>query len=628
MPFNLNNSAFGRGNFAISNGGALEYTGDTRSTNSAISLGTGGGSVAVTNSNAELIISGPISGSGGLTKTGSGLLTLQLFSGTNSYSGATIIGAGTLQFANTNSMPSSGDVAVNSSTTLAVGVGGVGRWTNGTSGGGTIGGLIAGTGGQGTANQITWNSGSFLGINTESALAAHSLTAAASATSGVAPAPLRNDVGLSKVGPGTLTLSGSNSYSGGTTIRGGTLQFANTTAMPTSGGVIVFNSQELAVNAGGAGEWTNGLSGGGSIGGLIAGTGGQGSADQVTWNSGSRLAIDTTNAPGGSVTYSGVIGNFRSGVGTTTNFVGLTKLGSGTLILSGNNSYSAGTTIRGGTLQFAKTAAMPLPEGFAISPVEAANGANLAVNVGGAGEWTNGTSGGGSIGGLIAGIGGQGTVDQVNWSGGSALGIDTTNAPGGTVTYSGTIGNFRSFPSTRQRRRANEAWLRNTVAYGNEHVLGYHNRQWGRSLASTDGGTVATNNFVYVGYDSGADGTLSVGGGSGSSSWTTNAASYVGFAGIGTMNVTGGGALSNRLTFIGHNSGSNGTVNVGGGTGSSTWTTNGQDLNVGYLGATGTMNVTGGGTVSSARGLVGSFAGSNGTVNVGAGTGNSNLDDD
>ena len=97
------------------------------------------------------------------------------------------------------------------------------------------------------------------------------------------------------------------------------------------------------------------------------------------------------------------------------------------------------------------------------------------------------------------------------------------------------------------------------------------------------------------------------------------------------MNITGGGAVSSNWGLVGSSAGSNGTVNVGGGTGNSTWTTNGGILWVGDVG-TGTMNISGGGTVSSGSGHVGrrtissgsgTISGS-GTVNVGGGAGNAN----
>ena len=123
------------------------------------------------------------------------------------------------------------------------------------------------------------------------------------------------------------------------------LQFAKIASMPASGIVLVASGGTLAVNAGGTGEFTNATSGNGSIGALFAGTGGQGNT--VSLNSGSAIGIDTTNASG-SLVYTGNL---------ATAGVGLTKLGSGTLILSGANSYTGNTTISNGALQIGNAGA-------------------------------------------------------------------------------------------------------------------------------------------------------------------------------------------------------------------------------------------------------------------------------
>ena len=61
----------------------------------------------------------------------------------------------------------------------------------------------------------------------------------------------------------------------------------------------------------------------------------------MTFASGSSLGIDTTNA-GGSLTYAGNI---------TASGLGITKLGTGSLVLSGTNTYTGGTAVQAGTLQ-------------------------------------------------------------------------------------------------------------------------------------------------------------------------------------------------------------------------------------------------------------------------------------
>jgi len=115
---------------------------------------------------------------------------------------------------------------------------------------------------------------------------------------------------LTKLGDGTLTVSGSNSYSGGTTLSSGSLQIGNANALGTG---------SLAVNGG-----TLDLHGYSASVGALSGTGGS-----VT-NTGTGAATLTTMVTGSS-TYAG---NIAGGVGS----VNLVKSGSGTLILSGSIS--------------------------------------------------------------------------------------------------------------------------------------------------------------------------------------------------------------------------------------------------------------------------------------------------
>jgi autotransporter-associated beta strand protein len=145
--------------------------------------------------------------------------------------------------------------------------------------------------------------------------------------------------GILKTGNGEMLLSGSNTYSGGTDINAGILQFANTAATPANGSIAVAGSAILAVNAGGASEFSGGTAGAGSIGGLLAGVGGQGAP--VTWQSGAILGIDSTNAAGG-LTYAGSIADTGSGP------LGLAALSGGTLTLAGTNTYTGGTDVLNG----------------------------------------------------------------------------------------------------------------------------------------------------------------------------------------------------------------------------------------------------------------------------------------
>ena len=84
-------------------------------------------------------------------------------------------------------------------------------------------------------------------------------------------------------------------------------------------------------------------SGNGTIGGLLAGLGGQ-SGGTVTYTGNVKLGIDTTN--GGDRTYTDAIGDVA---GSTS--LGLTKLGTNKLTLTGATTYTGDTTVMAGALE-------------------------------------------------------------------------------------------------------------------------------------------------------------------------------------------------------------------------------------------------------------------------------------
>jgi fibronectin-binding autotransporter adhesin len=114
--------------------------------------------------------------------------------------------------------------------------------------------------------------------------------------------------GLTKSGSGTLTLSGANTYTGGTTVSAGTLTLGASDRLANNGALTISSSATFNLN--GHNETIGSLAGAGN----------------VTLGAANLIAGEANT----STTYSGVI----SGTG------GLTKRGTGTLILSGNNTYS------------------------------------------------------------------------------------------------------------------------------------------------------------------------------------------------------------------------------------------------------------------------------------------------
>jgi outer membrane autotransporter protein len=216
---------------------------------------------------------------------------------------------------------------------------------------------------------------------------------------------------LSKIGSGTLILAAANTYAGGTLLDFGTLGIASNGAL-------------------GAGAVT-----------MAPGTTLQFEASGLTLPNGIVLVADPTIDTGSNTdTISGVI----SGSGA------LDKIGSGTLILTGANTYSGPTDVQEGTLGL---------RGSLASTVTVESGATLG--------------GTGSIGGLIANAGATiapgvlgpyatfTVTGEASFAPGSTFAVNispagqndklvttgTTTISGGTVAVNGASGTY--LPSTR-----------------------------------------------------------------------------------------------------------------------------------------------------------------------------------
>ncbi len=154
---------------------------------------------------------------------------------------------------------------------------------------------------------------------------------------------------LVKTGTGELTLSGDNTYSGGTTITGGTLTADHADSL---GSGDIDNSGVLQV---GEGELKNTLFGSGSL--VKTGTGEltlNGDNDYsggTTIDDGVLIADNADSLGSGDIDNSGVLQVGEGELENTLSGSGsLVKTGTGELTLSGDNTYSGGTTISGGTL--------------------------------------------------------------------------------------------------------------------------------------------------------------------------------------------------------------------------------------------------------------------------------------
>lgn len=224
----------------------------------------------------DFTLSGALSGSGTLVKNGASNLTLN---GSNAYTGGTVLSAGSLSVGNNNAL-GSGALNVTGNANL----------------------IDAGTDTLG--NAISLGSGTTLTLGTVDGLA----------LSGV----LSGNGSLSKTGAGVLSLSGSNTYAGGTTLQAGGLLLGNNNALGSA-----------ALNVTGAAS--------------LDGTGVRSLSNAINLNGG-----DLTLPGSYDLTLSGVIDGANA----------LIKQGSNTLTLNNANTYSGGTTLNGGSLLLGNSGAL------------------------------------------------------------------------------------------------------------------------------------------------------------------------------------------------------------------------------------------------------------------------------
>ena len=298
------------------------------------------------------------SGAGSLTKNGTGTL---LLAGANTYTGATAINAGLVKAGVDSVSTTSGALGTSGGGTVTVGLGAAldfnGHVVNknlnlngsGISGGGVLTNSSSTAGSStgtitlaGSTTIVSAGSGGLtLGGNiTDNGYALAVDGAGATTLSGI----ISGLGSLIKNGAGTLTLSGSNTFSGGITLNSGTLALGNASALGNTGNIVSINGGMVDVALNSAVTTTVGTllvnndfattSSGGASGAWTA-------AAPVTLGNNVTL---TANAAGGT-TFSGVISD-------GTNGYSFTKSGTGTLTLTGANTYSGVTTVNSGRLVF------------------------------------------------------------------------------------------------------------------------------------------------------------------------------------------------------------------------------------------------------------------------------------
>ena len=349
---NLLISNTGASTRTATNGGAIQF-GTTAGTTSVIA---GSGNITIDNVLNDTVAGAGCIRFGGNTNTFTGNVNVR--------SGGTMYGGGS----------AFGGVATN---VITLGASGAGSASLLATAGGTVVNnwvVAAGSGGTLTLGSINTNGVTWSGTGTLNSNLTF-LTGASSAGSGFKLDGVISGTGnftMSSAGAGYATMTNANTYTGSTSVSSGILNLTN---------VLALQNSALDTTASVTGNATAGLRAGGvttlTLGGL---TGNKNLADVFATGAGASAGLYSavtalTLNPGTGVTHT-----YSAGIANGAANMKLTKMGLGTQILEGTNTYTGTTTVSTGTLIINGN------QTAATGNVSVSNGATLGGNgtIGGA----------------------------------------------------------------------------------------------------------------------------------------------------------------------------------------------------------------------------------------------------